>query len=309
MTRPVIGLPTYHHWARGEPDARILEMRASYCQAVAAAGGAPLLVPLIEDGDAVDRLYGLLDGLLLCGGGDVDASFYGQEDRGRLTIVDPARDRFELALTRRALEDDLPLLAICRGIQVLNVAAGGSLIQHIPSECPGALAHATPPSLPPEHIAHVVTVAPDSRLAAALGLADPSPSPQSTGVRPGVPGAEYGARDVSAVPHTPPPAQRGTLSHVRRHPAQMPAPSPYPLPEYRERVLPAVPVNSRHHQAVERVADGYDVVARAPDGVIEGIERRGAGWVVGVQWHPENMAPADRRMASLFGAFIQACRG
>ena len=249
MTRPVIGLPTYHHWARGEPDARILEMRASYCQAVAAAGGAPLLVPLIEDGDAVDRIYGLLDGLLLCGGGDVDASFYGQEDRGRLTIVDPARDRFELALTRRALTDGLPLLAICRGIQVLNVAAGGSLIQHIPSECPGALAHATPSSLPPNHVAHVVTVAPGSRLAAALGLgADASQDPA------------------------------------------------------------AVPVNSRHHQAVERVADGYDVVARAPDGVIEGIERRGAGWVVGVQWHPENMTPADPRMASLFGAFIQACR-
>lgn len=89
----------------------------------------------------------------------------------------------------------------------------------------------------------------------------------------------------------------------------MPAPSPYPLPEYRERVLPAVAVNSRHHQAVERVADGYDVVARAPDGVIEGIERRDAGWVVGVQWHPENMVPADDAMASLFRAFIDACRG
>ncbi len=252
MTRPVIGLPTYHPWSQGAPDARVVEMRTSYCQAVAAAGGAPLLVPLIEDGDALDRLYGLLDGLLLCGGGDVDASFYGQENRGRLTYVNPARDRFELGLALRALADGLPLLAICRGIQVLSVAAGGTLVQHIPSECPGALAHATSPRLPPEHIAHTVAVVPGSRLALALGLSAVAP--------------EGGA---------------------------------------------AVAVNSRHHQAVAGVAPGYVISAQAPDGVIEGIERDGpgAGWVVGVQWHPENMVPADGAMSSLFRAFINACRG
>lgn len=250
MTRPVIGLPTYHHWTRGGPDARVLEMRAAYAQAVATAGGAPLLMPLITDEAAIERLYGLLDGLLLCGGGDVAASCYGQQDRGKLTIVDPARDQFELALTRRALADGLPLLAICRGIQVLNVAAGGTLVQDIPSECPGALAHATPASLPPDHIAHTVAVTPRSRLEHALGLCGATPED-----------------------------------------------------------LGAVPVNSRHHQAVAEVAYGYVVSALAPDGVIEAIEGDDAGWVLGVQWHPENMAPTDGAMSSLFRTFIDACRG
>lgn len=248
---PVIGLPTYHPWTQGAPDRRAVEMRTSYCRAVAAAGGAPLLLPLIEDEAALNRLYGLLDGLLLCGGGDVAAGFYGLEDRGKLRTVDPARDRFELDLTRRALADGLPLLAICRGLQVLNVALGGTLIQDIPSECPNNIRHATPPSLPPDHIAHEVVVAPGSRLARALGL-------------------DEGAANA-------------------------------PI---------AVAVNSRHHQAVADVAPGYVVSARAPDSVSEAIEPAdtGAGWVLGVQWHPENMAPADAAAASLFCAFIGACR-
>jgi putative glutamine amidotransferase len=252
VTPPVVGLPTYHPWAEGAPDARAVEMRTSYCRAVVSAGGAPLLVPLIEDGAALDRMYGLLDGLLLCGGGDVAASFYGRQDRGRLTIVDPVRDRFEIGLTRRALTDGIPVLAICRGIQLLNVALGGTLVQDIPSECPGGIRHATPPSLPPDHIAHVVDVEPGSRLARALGLREEMTD----------------------------------------------APS-------------AVRVNSRHHQAVARVAPGYVVSARAPDGIIEAMEPAtpGDGWVLGVQWHPENMVPADAAMASLFRAFVGACRG
>ena len=253
MPRPVIGLPTYHHWTKGAPDERALEMRVSYCHAVAAAGGAPLLLPLIDDEDATDRLYGMLDGLLLCGGGDVDPSCYGAPDGGRNHNVNPARDRFELALARRALADGMPLFAICRGVQVLNVAAGGTLVQDIPTECPGALQHATSPRLPPEQIAHTVSVVPGSRLARALG------------------------RDGQAFAGA------------------------------------AVPVNSRHHQAIARVASGYVVSASASDGIIEAIEPSADAstpdsWVLGVQWHPENMAPVDPVMARLFRAFIATCR-
>ncbi len=251
MVLPLIGLPTYHPWSGGAPDTAAMEMRVSYCQAVAMVGGAPLLLPFIEDEAPLDRLYGLLDGLLLCGGGDVAATFYGMVDRGQLRLVDPIRDRFELGLTRRALADGLPVLAICRGIQLLNVALGGTLIQDILSECPGSIGHATAPSLPPGHIAHLVEVTPGSRLAQALGL--------------GCPLAESPLR---------------------------------------------VAVNSRHHQAVAGLASGYIVSARAPDGIIEGIEPADprTGWTLGVQWHPENMVPADAAMTSLFQAFVDACR-
>src|SRR5690606_20582723 len=108
--------------------------RKTYIDAVAAAGGAPFLIPLVEDEAVLRALYERIDGLLLAGGGDVEPRHYGEEPIPALGSVDPLRDRVELTLARWAVAEGKPVLGICRGIQVLNVALGGSLYQDIPSQ-------------------------------------------------------------------------------------------------------------------------------------------------------------------------------
>jgi putative glutamine amidotransferase len=134
MARPVIGICTTlekARWSVWELDAALLPM--NYVQAVQRAGGMVLLLPpdeqLVEDPDEVLQM---LDGLILAGGADIDPASYG-EARGEHTVdTVPERDRFEIALARGAIERDLPLLGICRGMQLINVACGGTLIQHLP---------------------------------------------------------------------------------------------------------------------------------------------------------------------------------
>jgi len=110
-----------------------------------------------------------LDGLLLTGGGDVAPRHYGEARRVGLTSVDPPRDRVELWLAWRSVRDNLPLLAICRGIQVLNVALGGTLYQDIPAEIAGALRHSFRFEHPRNYLGHKVQVEPDARLGEIMG--------------------------------------------------------------------------------------------------------------------------------------------
>jgi len=158
---PLIGLPTASALA-GAPSSFWLPQPYACC--LAAVGGAPVLIPLLEDEALLDGLYDHLAGLLLCGGGDVAAERYGARDGGLLRNVDAARDRVEIYLTQRALAEHKPVLGICRGAQVLNVAAGGTLIQDIAEAMPSALAHPRPESRAPEALAHPLRVAEDSLL-------------------------------------------------------------------------------------------------------------------------------------------------
>lgn len=138
----------------------------AYVVCVEMAGGMPvILAPSggVPPGEWVARL----DGLLLTGGVDLDPATYGEEPLPALGRIDAERDAFELALTRAALAADLPLLAICRGMQVLNVAAGGSLVQDIPGQVKGALKHAQ--DAPRWHASHNVSLVPGSKTAAMLG--------------------------------------------------------------------------------------------------------------------------------------------
>lgn len=166
MRNPIIGIPTYNA-SDGRPE---LAVRVSYVRALMAVGGAPLPLPLLDDLDALRRVFDLVDGLLLAGGGDMAAHFYGAPDSGKLSGLDEQRDAVEITLTRWALQEGIPVFGICRGIQTLNVAAGGTLVQDIPSEIANPLPHRTPARLPGDHIAHEVEVIHSTRLAEALGI-------------------------------------------------------------------------------------------------------------------------------------------
>lgn len=136
MSRPVIGIAIGRTLAE---DGRVVDAAPQqYAQAVAGAGGAPLLVPLSAL-DAMDDIVDVLDGALLTGGGDVSPALYGQGPHTSTYGVDPGRDEAEGALVQRALGQDIPVLGICRGLQMLNVTLGGSLHQHLPDH--GGLAH------------------------------------------------------------------------------------------------------------------------------------------------------------------------
>jgi putative glutamine amidotransferase len=115
--------------------------RKTYVDAVVRAGGVPLLIPPIDDLEALRAIYDQIDGLLLSGGGDIQSTYYGEEPHPKLGMVDPARDQMELPLARWAVAGGKPVLGICRGIQVLNVAMGGTLYQDIPSQLESVLQH------------------------------------------------------------------------------------------------------------------------------------------------------------------------
>jgi len=142
-------------------------MRADYVRSLERSGALPLVLPTLEPEHA-PALLDRLDGLVLSGGVDVDPALYGRPRHPKLGRVDRERDEFELALTRHALRRDLPLLAICRGLQVLNVATGGTLIQDIPSELEGAVTHAAPGRR--TRRSHPVEVASGSKLREILGV-------------------------------------------------------------------------------------------------------------------------------------------
>lgn len=233
--RPLIGIPcqgnlrsAYRRFCVGQ----------SYCRALEMAGGAPVLIPLLHDEQALMDIYQRLDGLLLAGGGDIAPHHFRQVRMAKVSYVDPPRDRIEMLLVRRAVEDDLPLLAICRGIQVLNVALGGTLYQDIPSQIPHALRHNFHPDHPRNHLGHEVEIKQGTRLMDILG---------ST----------------------------------------------------------RVGVNSFHHQAVKEAPPILPAVALAPDGVIEAVEAQGKQFILGVQWHPEELVEDDPKMQHLFEVFVE----
>jgi putative glutamine amidotransferase len=217
-----------------------VRLNEAYVDAVRAAGLTPLVLPPLEP-EELDAVASVVSGIVLTGGEDVDPSEYGAERSTMTTSIHPGRDRCELALAHLAHERRIPTLAICRGIQLVNVAFGGSLIQDISSECPSSIDHDQ--SKEREMRVHDVGIEQGSQLAAVVG-------------------------------------------------------------ETR------ISVNSSHHQALARVADGLRVTARASDGIIEGAEWvRDDWWMLAVQWHPEELvrdtAEWDR---GLFRAFANRVR-
>jgi putative glutamine amidotransferase len=235
VTAPLIAVPTYHlgpgrvgNWqgAYALPEPYVAALRAAGARTVLLPPGQPV---------GAEEALAPFNGLLLAGGGDIEPARYGAADHPAQYGTDPERDELELALARAAVRLGTPTLGICRGVQLLNVAFGGTLVQHLP-DLDGRTDHRVEHRDEAKQAIHGLRVEPGSRLAEAMGQVE----------------AEG-------------------LSH--------------------------------HHQALDRIGDGFRPVAWAADGLVEGIERD-QGWTVGVLWHPESTAGADPVQRRLLRAFV-----
>jgi putative glutamine amidotransferase len=172
VSAPLIGIMGWKSDPYGPLARYSYNLGENYIRAIQAAGGLPVTIPPMLKENELRELFARLDGLLLPGGGDIDPAIFYQA-RHRLTHdVSDERDRAELALARWALEEDKPVLAICRGIQVMNVATGGTLIQDIPAQVSLAVCHRYSDDTPRDFIAHTVRVEMGARLANILGATE-----------------------------------------------------------------------------------------------------------------------------------------
>src|SRR5260221_4113893 len=168
MSKPLIGI-TCGAITRNTGELCYGVMPA-YTRSVALAGGLPLLIAPNVDNDVLRELCERVDAVLLTGGGDVDPELYGMTDDGLVTSINPDRDRSEIEITRWAAGDNKPLLGICRGVQVVNVALGGTLYRDIPSEYQTDFDHELSSKIARDHAAHDIQIDSGSKLADVLGL-------------------------------------------------------------------------------------------------------------------------------------------
>ncbi|QDU78674.1 Putative glutamine amidotransferase [Polystyrenella longa] len=231
MNQPFIGITTY-----GRDESNRFTLPGEYVDSVRRADGIPVLIPPGET--EFDQLIERLDGFILAGGGDIDPRRYQGDMHETIYMLDEERDSSEAALTVRILESNKPVLAICRGLQMVNVVKGGSLHPHLPDVYGESINHRMPPREPTPH---------EVSLDAASELA-----------------RIFETHEFSS--------------------------------------------SSWHHQSVNQVGDGLQVVGRAADGVIEALECPSHHWLYAVQWHPELTSAIDPIQQRLFDKFVVACR-
>jgi putative glutamine amidotransferase len=176
LSRPVIGVPTQNLQSIGGVPADIPAswvMSQRYIRALSAAGALSWMIPLVGDEPETLRgIYDELDGIFLPGGADIDPANYGEEAHARCDKSDPARDEVELSLVRWALLDGKPVLGVCRGLQLVNLAAGGTLYQDLAEQMPGSIKHDYFPfggRFARDYLAHEVNVAGRTKLAEIFG--------------------------------------------------------------------------------------------------------------------------------------------
>ncbi|PTX65035.1 putative glutamine amidotransferase [Melghirimyces profundicolus] len=216
----------------------LFTLKRDNSDAVLEAGGVPFLLPHTRDPEVIRRMAEQMDGLLLTGGDDIDPSLFGEEPQIGLGEVEPERDRMEIALSRKMVEAGKPVLALCRGCQILSIALGGDMYQDLFSQREGLIQHVQ--RGPRDYPSHSITIQKGSLLEKIAGS-----------------------------------------NRLR--------------------------VNSFHHQAVRNIPEGYTVSATAPDGVVEAFEADGERFVLGLQWHPENLYRKDDFARRIFRAFVEAC--
>ena len=167
MPLPLIGITSHR-----QTDERGLDVHSlgdAYVKAISEAGGVPLIIPIGMENTKINQLIQRLDGVLFSGGGDVSPDLYGGESHPEVKLIDRDRDRIEIQLVHEIVERGLPFFGICRGIQIINVALGGTLYTHIPDQLINALNHTYIEGKPRNYLAHDVFVEPNTRLAKILG--------------------------------------------------------------------------------------------------------------------------------------------
>jgi putative glutamine amidotransferase len=220
------------HW-----PSRAFGMPTTYIESLRRASALPMMLTA-PDEDPEETLS-LVDGLMLMGGGDVEPSRYGGGSHERLYGIEPDRDALEIALLHAVARDGVPTLAICRGIQVMNVAFGGTLHQHLP-DVEGMGSHGPP--LGDEPVQHAVKLAVGSKVSDAAGTE-------------------------------------------------------------------VLMCSSHHHQGIDRLGDGLVPTGWSEDGLAEAVELDGDGWMIGVQWHPEESAAFDPTQQRLFEELVHRAQG
>ena len=231
--KPIIAIGAYPRVYETAFGATLMHTASRhYVAAVRRAGGTPIILPVTEP-SAVSEVIGVAHGVLLTGGGDIQPSRYGAIPQDGTRHVDPERDAFEVALFDACVAVDLPLLAVCRGMQMMNVASGGTLYQDVYAAT--GLYHDDYSRW--REPVHKVKLEPHRQLANALGVVE-------------------------------------------------------------------LPVNSVHHQGIDRLGDGLRAVAWADDDTVEGVELDGATFAVGVQWHPEVLEDEPEHQG-LFRTFVK----
>jgi putative glutamine amidotransferase len=233
MRKPLIGIGTDIFIEAGHRDRAFVY--TTYVDSLRRAGAIPVLIPPQPENAA--EVVSELDGIVLAGGYDCDPAVYGEKPHPTVEPMDERRQQNDMSLAKLARERRIPTLGICLGLQMMNVAAGGTLVQDINSEIETEIVHESHPGA---RLRHDITLEPGTKLAKVLS-----------------------SRKLN--------------------------------------------VNSSHHQAVKNVGSGLTVTAKAPDGVIEGLEDPNHPFYMGVQWHPEDMA-GESSAAAIFGAFVDAAR-
>lgn len=167
MSKPLIGITTFH--TDSERGYIYVSITEAYVKAVARAGALPVLIPVGLGDDDLTQIAHSLDGILFTGGGDIDPARYAGDPHPTVHEIDPERDQMEIHLVREAVDRQTPFLGICRGLQIVNVALGGSLYTHIQDQHPNALKHDFFPGRPRDFHAHPVKVDEGTTLASILG--------------------------------------------------------------------------------------------------------------------------------------------
>jgi gamma-glutamyl-gamma-aminobutyrate hydrolase PuuD len=232
--RPLIGLNGRYESNTKHPIRDQIRTYVPYYQALLHTGALPVIVPTLDDRSALSEYLDRLDGFVFTGGLDLPPRAYGQAKHPRTQECDPKRFACDRLLAELALERDMPVLAICMGVQLLNVVYGGTLIQHIESE----ICHESKDG--ENDSFHAVVIEEESLLHRVMGTSE-------------------------------------------------------------------MEINSAHHQAVDQPAPGLRVAAKAPDGIVEAVQRTDRDFFLGVQWHPERFfdRPEQRQ---LFKALVNACQ-